>query len=205
MTALAADPEPTPVQRWTFDQDTLHQPPPGFEFGFTGRGRPGTWVVEDQNGVPSAPNALVQSEGDAGRAMTRFALAGSKKYADVRVRVRCKPLHGGTEKGCGVIVHWQSDSQYVLARASALKHEVVLFVQSGEIRRELGRKKASVAAGRWLTLAVEAKGETLTVRLDGKVVLSVKDGMARGNGRFGVATEADAHSMFDDLEVWDAK
>lgn len=203
----AAPPAPAmpPTQAWRFDEDTLHQPPPGFEFGQTGRGRPGTWRVEDQNGVPSPPNVLVQSEADAGKGLTRFALAGSKKYGDVRARVRCRPLHGGTDKGCGVVVRWQSDSVYLLAHVSARKGEVALYAQSGEVRRELARKSVAVAAGAWLTLELEAKGDALQVMLDGKPVVKAKDGMLRGSGRIGVATAADAHSLFDDLEVWDVK
>src|SRR5437870_1152396 len=60
--AARAD-EKTPV-RFDFEADTPGEAPKGFEFGRTGEGRPGKWVVRAEEGAPTGKHALVQTDAD---------------------------------------------------------------------------------------------------------------------------------------------
>ena len=49
---------------FNFDSDTPGQPPKGFQFGLTGKGRPGKWIVQTAEDAPSGKNVLAQTDGD---------------------------------------------------------------------------------------------------------------------------------------------
>jgi hypothetical protein len=203
-TAMAAkpNPEPPPTFAWTFDGDRLQQPPVGFVFGMTGKGRAGQWEVQDQNGAPSPSNVLVQTDSDPSRGRVPFALPHKRSFQDLRLRVKCKPQLGGVEKSCGLVARWQGDRRYYGLRLSALKGDLLIYAQDGDTKHELVRKPAACKVGEWHTLEFTLKGEALEAKVGGKVVAAVKDGKLKGAGQFGVATDGDALTYFDDLEVW---
>jgi hypothetical protein len=47
---------------FNFDADTPGQAPKGFQFGLTGKGKPGQWIVQAVNDAPSGKNVLVQGD-----------------------------------------------------------------------------------------------------------------------------------------------
>src|SRR5258708_951823 len=90
--------EKAPVT-FNFDSDQAGAAPRGFEFGRTGDGRPGKWVVKAETDAPSAPNILAQTDADDTDYRFPVAFTGPE-LKDLRLSVRCKPVSGKVDQGC---------------------------------------------------------------------------------------------------------
>jgi hypothetical protein len=170
-------------------------------FARTGSGAAGRWVVRPELGATSPPNALVQV--DADRTDDRFpvAVADAPVIRDGSVSVRCKPISGKVDQACGLVVRYQSENDYYLARANALENNVRFYVVEGGHRRQLASFSGPVATGTWHALAIEAKGDRFEVRWNDAKVLAVRDGTIAAAGKAGVWTKADSVTAFDDLTI----
>jgi hypothetical protein len=186
------------VKRFDFDADKAGDPPQGFSFGRTGKGAPGKWVVQASDDAPSGKNVLVQA--DADRTDYRFPVAFiGPEVKDLRLSVKCKPISGKVDQGCGLVFRLKDADNYYVARANALEDNVRLYhVVKGE-RRQFAGWNGKVASGKWHELAVEVEGEHFQVFYDGKKVIDAHDKTFIDAGKFGVWTKADSVIQFDDL------
>jgi hypothetical protein len=189
-----------------FNQDTIDQPPKGFEFGHTaGVGRPGKWIVQAEG----SNKFLAQTDADSTRSRFPVAVLSDVSAADVDLSVRFKPVSGRVDQAAGLVWRYQDENNYYIVRANALEDNVVLYkVQNGR-RTDLplkgaGRtygKKSEVPAGQWSTLRVVASGPSYEVYLNGTKLYEVEDTTFRQAGKVGVWTKADSVTQFDDLTV----
>jgi hypothetical protein len=188
----------TAAATFNFDADTAGQPPRGFEFALTGKGKPGTWIVQTVDGAPSGKNVLAQIDGDATDYRFPIAYTGPE-LKDLRVSVKCKPVAGKVDQGCGIVWRLKDKDNYYITRANALEDNVHLYrvVQGRRIR--FAGWDGKVASGAWHELAVEMAGDHLQVFFDGKKVIDDHDGTFKEAGKFGVWTKADSIVQFDDL------
>jgi hypothetical protein len=186
------------ARRFDFESDRPSEPPQGFSFGRTGKGPPGKWVVQAVDDAPSGKNVLVQS--DADRTDYRFPVAYTgPDLKNLRLTVRCKPVAGKVDQGCGLVFRLKDADNYYVARANALEDNVRLYhVVKGE-RRQFAGWNGKVASGAWHELAIEAQGDHLQVFYDGKKVIDAHDKTFGEPGKFGVWTKADSIIQFDDL------
>lgn len=185
-------------RRFDFDSDQPGEAPRGFSFGRTGKGPPGKWVVQAVDDAPSGKNVLAQT--DADRTDYRFPIAYTgPEMKDLRLTVRCKPVSGKVDQGCGLVVRLKDADNYYVARANALEDNVRLYhVVKGE-RRQFAGWNGKVASGKWHELAVEAQGDHFQVFFDGQKVVDAHDKTFADAGKFGVWTKADSVIQFDDL------
>src|SRR5262249_12216624 len=181
-----------------FEGDPTGAPPAGFEFGRTGQGAPGHWVVQAEEGVPSGAHVLVQTDTDAHDHPFPLAYAGPE-LADLRLSVRCRPVAGRVDQGCGLVFRLKDANNYYVARANALEDNVRLYHVVDGKRRQFAGWNGKVASGAWHELAIEAQGDHFQVFFDGARVIDAKDGTFAGAGKFGVWTKADSLIHFDDL------
>ena len=195
VSALAQDGSAT---RFDFESDKPGEAPQGFSFGRTGKGPPGKWVVQAIEDAPSGKNVLVQT--DADRTDYRFPIAYTGPVMkDLRLTVKCKPVSGKEDQGCGLIFRLKDDDNYYVTRANALEDNVRLYhVVKGD-RRQFAGWNGKVASGKWHDLAVEAEGDHFQVFYDGKKVIDAHDKTFPDAGKFGVWTKADSVIQFDDL------
>src|SRR2546426_12770354 len=100
--AMAAFAQEKQMTTFNFDSDTAGQPPKGFEFALTGKGRPGKWVVQAVDDAPSGKNVLAQTDGDTTDYRFPIAYTGPE-MKDLRLSVRCKPIGGEGGIGWGGI------------------------------------------------------------------------------------------------------
>jgi len=189
-----------------FTQDTVGQPPKGFEFGHTaGAGRPGRWVVQTD------ANNKVLAQLDADRTGSRFPVAviTDVKAAAVDLAVRFKPVSGQVDQAAGLVWRYQDENNYYIVRANARENNVVLYkVQNGR-RTDLpvkgeGRtygKPSKVPSGQWGTLRLVARGPLFEVYHNGSKLYEVEDAAFTQAGKVGVWTKADSVTYFDDLTV----
>lgn len=189
-----------------FNQDTVDQPPKGFEFGHTaGVGRPGKWVVQ----TDGSNKVLAQTDADSTRSRFPVAVLSDLTTTDVDLAVRFKPISGRVDQAAGLVWRYQDQDNYYIVRANALEDNVVLYkVQNGK-RTDLplkgqGRtygKKSEVPGAQWSTLRVAATGPRFEVYLNGTKLYEVEDTTFTRAGKVGVWTKADSVTHFDDLTV----
>lgn len=195
LAAAAGDKAPV---KFDFESDAPGEPPKGFELGRTGEGRPGKWVVREEEGAPSGTKALVQTDADP--TDFRFPLAYTgPDLKDLRLSVRCKPISGKVDQGCGLVFRLKDADNYYVARANALEDNVRLYHVTKGRRHQLASWSGRVASGVWHELAAEVAGDHLEILFDGKKVIDKRDSTFREAGKFGVWTKADSVIAFDDL------
>jgi hypothetical protein len=189
-----------------FSQDTVDQPPKGFEFGHTaGVGRPGRWVVQ----TDGSNKVLAQTDADSTRSRFPVAVLSDLTTTDVDLSVRFKPISGRVDQAAGLVWRYQNQDNYYIVRANALEDNVVLYKVERGRRTDLplkgeGRtygKKAEVPAGQWSALRVVATGPRYEVYLNGSRLYEVEDTTFTQAGKVGVWTKADSVTQFDDLVV----
>ncbi|MGE0705719.1 MAG: hypothetical protein AB7F99_07595 [Vicinamibacterales bacterium] len=189
-----------------FTQDTVDQPPKGFEFGHTANaGTPGRWIVQ----ADGRNKVLAQADPDSTRSRFPVAVVSDVTAVDVDVTVRFKPISGRVDQAAGLVWRYQNQDNYYIVRANALEDNVVLYKVEGGKRTDLplrgqGRTygaKSDVPAGQWSTLRVVANGRLFEVYFNGSKLYEVEDGTFTGAGKVGVWTKADSVTQFDDLTV----
>ena len=189
------------VKAWSFEADRINGAPGGFSFDRTGSGRTGRWVVWPQRDAPNGANVLAQVDGDSTEYRFPVAVADEPRLADVRLAVRCKPVTGALDQSCGLVFRYQDAGNYYVARANALERNVRFYKVADGFRQQLASWSGPVAVGSWHELVVEARGDQMTVFLDGQRVLEAQDQTFRGPGRIGLWTKADSVTYFDELRV----
>jgi hypothetical protein len=185
-------------KRFDFDGDVPGETPRGFEVGKTGGGAPGKWVVKAEKDAPSKGNVLAQLDGDDTDYRFPLAVTGPA-MKDLRLSVKCKAVSGKVDQGCGLVFRYQDADDYYVARANALEDNVRLYHVVKGKRIQFAGWNGKVAGGVWHDLAIEAKGDHLTVQFDGKPIIDAKDKTFGEAGKFGVWTKADSVIYFDDL------
>jgi hypothetical protein len=189
-----------------FSEDTVGQPPKGFEFGLTAKvGAPGKWLVEAEG----ANKYLAQTDADSTNARFPVAVLADFPAADLDLSVRFRPVSGRVDQAAGIVWRFQNQDSYYIVRANARENNVVLYKVENGKRTDLplkgeGRtygKKAPVPAAQWSTLRVVATGPLFEVYFNGAKLYEVEDKTFTQPGKLGVWTKADSVTHFDDLTV----
>jgi len=189
-----------------FTQDTVGQPPTGFEFGHTAKvGNPGKWVVQAEG------NNKFLAQLDADRTGSRFPVAvlADIRAANCDLSVRFRPISGQVDQAAGLVWRFQNEDNYYIVRANAREDNVVLYKGQNGRRTDLpvkgeGRtygKPSKVPSGQWGTLRLVAKGPLFEVYHNGSKLYEVEDTTFTQAGKVGVWTKADSVTDFDDLTV----
>jgi hypothetical protein len=192
-----------------FDSDSSGKPPAGFSFALTGQGKPGVWVIVNDNSSPGGKNVLAQTDADPTGYRFPVAVFDGITATDVDVSVKFKPISGKKDQGAGIVWRYKDNNNYYIVRANALENNVVLYKVENGKRTDLplkgeGRtygKKEKVPSGQWGTLRVVAKGNLFEVYHDGKKLYEVEDDTFKEAGKVGLWTKADSVIHFDDLQI----
>jgi hypothetical protein len=192
-----------------FEKDNLGQPPAGFSFALTGRGKPGVWIVKKDEASPNQRQVLAQINADP--TGYRFPLCVFDKIAakDVDVSVKFKPISGNEDQGAGILWRYRDQDNYYVVRANALESNVVLYKVENGKRTDLplkdkGRtygKGDKVPSGEWGTLRVVVHGTLFEVYHDGRKLYEVENESFKDAGKVGLWTKADSVIYFDDFTI----
>jgi hypothetical protein len=196
--SLAALAQEGSTKKFDFESDKTGEPPQGFSFGRTGKGASGKWVILAVDDAPSGKNVLAQT--DADRTDYRFPIAYTgPEMKDLRLSVKCKPVSGTGDQGCGLVIRLRDPDNYYVARANALEDNVRLYHVIKGDRRQFAGWNGKVASGKWHELAIEVQGDHFQVFYDGQKVIDAHDKTFSEAGKFGLWTKADSVIQFDDL------
>ena len=188
-----------PVKR-DFESDAIGSPPAGFDFGRTGSGPDGRWVVRIEQGGTSN-HVLVQESAD--KTDYRFPVAVLKQgaYKDVVLSIRARPLSGEVDQGFGLVWRYRDPNNYYVARCNALEDNCRIYHVVGGSRRQFGGQSIKVAKNTWHTMKLEATGNHFVVFHDGNRVFDGTDDTFKDAGKVGLWTKADSVIEFDDFTV----
>jgi len=183
---------------FTFDSETADQAPKGFEFGLTGNGAPGKWVVSAEKDSPSAPNVLAQLDTDDTDYRFPVAFIGPA-LKDLHLSVKCKAVSGRVDQACGLVFRLTDPDNYYITRANALENNVRLYHVVKGKRVQFAGWNGKVASGVWHELEVDAQGDHFEVSFDHNRIIDAHDRTFSEAGKFGLWTKADSVTYFDDL------
>ncbi len=199
-TAVAASADEKAAITFSFDSERANEAPPGFEFGRTGNGALGKWVVKADKSAPSAPNVLAQTDTDDTDYRFPIAFTGPA-LKDLHLSVKCKPVSGSVDQGCGLVFRLKDADNYYVTRANALENNVRLYHVVKGKRIQFAGWNGKVTSGVWHELAVDAQADHFQVFYDRNKVIDAHDKTFSDAGKFGLWTKADSVIYFDDLTV----
>jgi hypothetical protein len=174
--------------------------PTEFDFGLTGQGGPGHWIVT-QDASATGGRAVEQSSTD--RTDYRFPLAIYKPLAaaNVDVSLRFKAVAGRVDQAGGIAVRLSDPNNYYVARANALEDNVRFYRVSNGRRVQIAGANLKVSTNEWHALGLKAEGESFTVTFDGKELYRATDKSITAAGRVALWTKADSVTRFDRIEI----
>jgi hypothetical protein len=175
-------------------------PPADFDFGRTGKGETGRWlVVEDATATKA--RAIAQMSSDATN--YRFPLAIYKPVLarDLEVDLRFKPVSGKVDQAGGIAVRLTSPDNYYVVRANALENNVRFYRVVRGKRQQIEDASAKVTSNSWHTLKLRAEGDRFSVSFDGKHLFTAIDRTFDDAGQFALWSKADSVTYFDQIVI----
>lgn len=129
------------------------------------------------------------------------AILEDRKFDDIDVAVRFRPISGKEDASGGIIFRARDGRNYLLARANALENNFRLYTMIDGQRRVIASAKVTEPKlGEWHTIRVVAKGTKVQAYLDDVLRLDHDDRTFTG-GYIGLWTKADSVTEFSDLEI----
>lgn len=179
---------------------SLGAAPPEFEFGRTGQGPLGKWIVV-ADASAAAGRAIEQANND--RTDYRFPLAIYRPLSakNIDVTVHFKAVEGRVDRAGGVAVRVADSNNYYVVRANALEDNVRFYRVVNGRRVEVAGANVKVSANEWHTLGLKVQGENFTVTFDGKELYRATDNTITAAGRIALWTKADSVTRFDRIDI----
>jgi hypothetical protein len=174
--------------------------PADFDFGRTGQGGPGQWVVITDSSATGG-RAIEQSSTD--RTDYRFPLAIYRPLSakNVDVSIRFKTVAGSVDQAGGIALRLIDPDNYYVLRANALEDNVRFYRVSNGRRVQISGANTKVSAIEWHALGIKAEGERFTIMFDGKELYQATDNSNIAAGKVALWTKADSVTRFDRVEI----
>jgi len=126
-------------------------------------------------------------------------LLENKKFSDLDISVKFRPLSGRIDASGGVVFRAIDKENYFIVRANALENNFRLYTFKNGYRSEIASATVtSPQLGQFHTIRVVAKGEHIQAYLDGKLYIDHQDN-SFSEGYVGLWTKADSVTEFDDF------
>jgi len=129
------------------------------------------------------------------------AVLEDKKFGDVDVSVRFRPVSGREDASGGIIFRAKDGQNYLLVRANALENNFRLYtIVNGKRSTIASARVTEPKLGDWHAIRVVATGPKIQAYLNGTMLLDHQD-KTFTDGWVGLWTKADSVTEFTDLEV----
>jgi hypothetical protein len=129
------------------------------------------------------------------------AILEDRKFEDIDVTVRFRPISGKEDASGGIIFRARDGRNYLLARANALENNFRLYtMRDGQRRMIASATVTEPKLGEWHSIRVVAKGTKVQAYLDDALLLDHEDRTFTG-GYIGLWTQADSVTEFADLVI----
>lgn len=177
--------------RWNFDEFKEGTQPAGFDIVL------GDWVVRADPSAPSPPCVLAQVATFPEGIHFPSCVVKALRLANLRMKVKFKPVSGECDQGGGLIFRFQDPQNYYVLRANALD-DFALFKCVNDQRWPL--KRYYVRSDEWQSIGVECRGPLICGYWNDRLLIEVEDETFDA-GRAGLWTISDSVGYFDDLEI----
>jgi len=129
------------------------------------------------------------------------ALLEEKKFDDVDVAVRFRPISGKEDASGGIILRAKDGQNYLLVRANALENNFRLYtIVNGKRSTIASARVTEPTLGVWHAIRVVATGSKIQAYLNGPMLLDHED-TTFTDGWVGLWTKADSVTEFAELEI----
>ena len=129
------------------------------------------------------------------------AVLEDKKFADLDVSVRFRPVSGREDASGGIIFRAKDGQNYFLVRANALENNFRLYaIVNGKRSTIASARVTEPKLGVWHAIRVVATGPKIQAYLNGAMLLDHED-RTFTDGWVGLWTKADSVTEFADLEI----
>ena len=129
------------------------------------------------------------------------AVLEDKKFGDVDVSVRFRPVSGREDASGGIIFRAKDGQNYLLVRANALENNFRLYtIVNGKRSTIASARVTEPQLGVWHAIRVVATGPKIQAYLNGMKLLDHED-KTFTDGWVGLWTKADSVTEFADLEI----
>ena len=191
--------DPAGAQSQTIDlsRQPLGVPPQDFEFWRSGEADLGHWTV-----VRDATDSSVAIQRSDGSRDLRSSLAVCKTLvaANAKMRARFK-LIDGLMPSAGIAVRVTSPNDYYLVRVSTFELRLSLLHIINGVPEEIAGVDADITQNPWQSLEVVANGNSFKISLDDRWALTAFDYGKPATGHFGIWTERDDVTRFNQIEI----
>ena len=195
-----------------FSKEKLNEQPSGFVSTIVGDGKPGKWIIIEDEVPPTIPsitpnapvpkkNVLAQVSGNITDEHYPILVYANELFGDFTFSTRFKTVSGVVEQMAGVVFRYQDEKNFYYLRASSKGSTFRFFkVVAGERSPPIGPEIA-IPKGEWHELSVQCKGNTLVFLLDGKQVIPTATDNSFSAGKVGFWTKSDSVTYFADARV----
>jgi hypothetical protein len=129
------------------------------------------------------------------------ALLEDKRFADVDVSVKAKPVSGKEDQASGLIFRAKDARNYYLVRSNGLEDNFRLYTMIDGQRKQIASTKVEPPkAGEWHTLRVVAKETKIQAYIGNKLLIDHEDA-TYNEGWVALWTKADSVTEFDDFQA----
>ena len=179
---------------------TVGAPPADFEFGRTGQGTIGQWIVVAD---PSANNGRAIEQSSTDRTDYRFPLAISALVSaqNLNVVLRFKAVSGRVDRAAGIALRLLDADNYYVVRANALEDNVRFYRVVTGRREQLEGANLKVSSNEWHTLGLRVEGDRFTITFNGKTLYTAGDKTFPAAGKVALWTKADSVTRFDQIKI----
>jgi hypothetical protein len=174
--------------------------PPGFDFGRTGQGKPGQWLVAEDT-TAAGGRAIAQTNGDTTDYRFPLAIWQGASAKNLEVTLRFKPVGGKVDQAGGIAVRLASPDNYYVVRANALEDNVRFYRVVKGRREQLAGVNTKVASAQWHDLGLRVEGDRFTISFDGKQLFTATDATFADAGKVALWTKADSITHFDNIAI----
>jgi hypothetical protein len=169
-----------------------------FEFATAGDGRPGEWMIIDND----AGRALAPIDTQATENRLSFAIYRPFSGRDVYASTRFMTLSGKIDQTAGIFVRFRSVDDYYAVGANAIENNVNLYRVVAGRREMIGCMEINVSGQAWHTLGIAARDDRLTAFFDGRELFVATDRRFPGPpGKVGLWTQANSMTLFETLTI----
>jgi hypothetical protein len=174
--------------------------PAEFDFGRTGQGGPGQWVVTS-DATATDGRAIEQSSADQTDYGFPLAIYKPISAKNVDVSLRFKAVAGSVDQAGGIAVRLINPDNYYVLRANALEDNVRFYRVTNGRRVQIAGANTKVSANDWHALGLKTEGERFTIMFDGNELYQATDNSITAAGKVALWTKADSVTRFDRIEI----
>jgi hypothetical protein len=184
--------------------------PTNFHAALAGSGPPGAWKVllddvppllaplTDQAPSVTKRAVIAQTSRDTTDEHFPMFIYDAETFRDFKFTTRFKIVSGAVEQMAGMVFRFQNASNFYVVRASALGHNLRFYKMVNSIRSVPLGPQLEITTNIWHTLAVQCRGNQITVWFDDHLVMPPLEDNTFSEGKIGFWTKSDAVSYFCD-------